>query len=290
MSSRSAKLTALLAALALAIAAFAIAGCGDDGDDTETSSGDPLSKEEFIAQADEICESGDADIEQQALDLGVGVDPDELVTTVIVPGTRQQVEQIRELAPPEGDEEEINEFLDTFDRGLDELENDPATLTKAKTIAEARTLAANYGFQSCDTGGTSSAQPSGVSVGGGSSTATGPKGRFIAQADQICAETATQTQKTIQELVGGGQVGPAQVEEVAEITASGIEDQVSAIRGLEVPEGDEDEVDAILTAAEEGAEEIRNDPDSLGSDGVPNEKLAEANDLAVAYGLTVCGS
>ena len=57
-----------------------------------------------------------------------------------------------------------------------------------------------------------------------------------------------------------------------------------------MPEGDEDEVDAILSAAEEGAEGIRNDPESLASDGSPNERLAEANDLAIAYGLTVCGS
>jgi hypothetical protein len=288
MSLGHSKLAAIVAALAIAIAAFAVAGCGDDGDETETSSAEPLSKEEFIAQADEICESGDAEIEQQALDLGTGVDPDTLVTTVIVPRTRDQVEQIRTLVPPEGDEDEINEFLDTFDRGLDELENDPAILTKAETIAEARKLASDYGFKSCNTGGTSSSQPSGVGVGGGA--ATGPKGRFIAQADQICAQTAARTEKTIQDLVGGGEVKPEQLDEVAEITASSIEDQASGIRGLEIPEGDEEQVEAILTAAEEGAEEIRDDPESLSSGGVPNDKLDEANDLAVAYGLTVCGS
>ncbi len=274
------KLTALFAAFAIVIAAFAVAGCGGDDDDTD-------SKEEFIAQADEICESGDAEIEQQALELGTGADENTLVTTVIVPGTRDQVEQIRALTPPEGDEDEIAEFLDTFDRGLDELEDDPSILSKAETIAEARQLATGYGFKSCNTGGTASSQASGVSVGGGS---TGPKAEFIAQADQICAQTAAQTQKTVQSVTGGESPTPAQLEEVAELTASGIEDQVSGIRGLAVPEGDEDQVDAILAAAEAGAEEIRNDPSSLRADGVPNQKLQEANDLAVAYGLTVCGS
>ena len=278
MSWRRTKLTAVLAAFAVVFAAFAVAGCGDDSDDTDTASGEPLSKEEFIAQADEICESGDAEIEQQALQLGTEADENTLVTTVIVPGTRDQVEQIRELVPPEADEEAINEFLDTFDRGLDELENDPSTLSKPATIIEARQLATDYGFESCNTGGTASAR------------ASGPKAEFIAQADQICGETAARTQKTIQDVTGGGAVRPAQFEEIAELTASGIEDQVSGIRGLEVPEGDEDEVDAILSAAEEGAEAIRNDPESLGSDGPPNEKLAEANSLAIAYGLVVCGS
>lgn len=288
MSFGLSKRAAIVAALAIAFAAFAAAGCGDDGDDTETSSGEPLSKEEFIAQADEICESGDAEIEQQALDLGTDVDADTLVTTVIVPGTRDQVEQIRSLVPPEGDEDVINDFLDTFDRGLDELENDPSILAKAETIAEAREIATDYGFKSCNTGGTASSQPSGVGVGG--SPATGPKGEFIAQADRICAQTATRTEKEIQDLVGGGEVKPEQLDEIGEITASGIEDQVSGIRGLEVPEGDEDEVDAILAAAEDGAEQIRDDPDSLAEGGVPNEALSEANDLAVAYGFTVCGS
>lgn len=285
MSSRTGKLSALLAVLAVMVAVFAVAGCGDDGDGTETASGDPLSKEEFIAQADEICETGDAQIEQGALDLGPNPDADTLVTTVIVPGTRTQVEQIRELVPPEGDEEQINEFLDTFDRGLDELENDPSTLAKAETIAEARQIAAVYGFKSCNAGGTSSAQQSGVSVGD-----TGPRAEFVKQADAICRDTAAQTQKTVQEVVGEGEVSPSQLEEVAEISATGIEDQVSGIRGLEVPEGDEEQVDAILAAAEEGAEQLRGDPESLTGDGVPNEKLAEANQLATAYGLTVCGS
>lgn len=285
MSLRAGKLTAILAALAVAVAAFAVAGCGDDSDDTDTASGDPLSKEEFIAQADEICETGDAQIEQEALELGTNADADTLVTTVIVPGTRTQVEQIRALVPPEGDEETINEFLDTFDRGLDELENDPSILVKAKTIAEARQIATAYGFNSCNTGGTASSQESSVSTG-----ATGPKAEFIAQADQICAETAARTEKAIREVTGGKQPTSSQLEEVAQLTASYIEDQVSAIRVLTPPDGDEEQVEAILVAAAEGAGELRDDPQSLAGDGVPNESLAEANDLAVAYGLTVCGS
>jgi len=290
MKTASRYLLALLAALVLCVFA---AACGDDGDDTDTASGGALSKEEFIAQADEICAAGDAQIDAQGEDFTGRTDPsarEELVMTVIVPGTRDQVEQLRALSPPEGDEDEVNEFLDTLDRGLDELENDPEILAAGEgpaTILDARKLAMEYGFKSCDRGGGEQEDGSGISLGSG---ATGPKGEFIAQADRICAQTAARTQKTVDDVTGGKPATPAQREEVAELTASGIEDQVSSIRGLTPPEGDEEQIEAILSAAEEGAEEIRNDPDSLDAGGVPNEKLAEANDLAVAYGLMVCGS
>jgi len=287
MKAASRYLLALLATLVLCVFA---AACGDDGD---TSSGEALSKEEFIAQADEICAAGDAQIDAQGEDFTGRTDPsarEALVTTVIVPGTRDQLEQIRALSPPEGDEDEVNEFLDTLDRGLDELEDDPELLAAEEgpaTILDARKLAMEYGFKSCDRGGGEQDDGSGISLESG---ATGPKGEFIAQADRICAQTAARTQKTVDDVTGGKPATPAQREEVAELTASGIEDQVSGIRGLTPPEGDEEQIEAILSAAEEGAEEIRNDPDSLGAGGVPNERLAEANDLAVAYGLTVCGS
>jgi len=55
MKTASRYLLALLAALVLCVFA---AACGDDADDTDTASGGALSKEEFIAQADEICAAG----------------------------------------------------------------------------------------------------------------------------------------------------------------------------------------------------------------------------------------
>lgn len=116
------------------------------------------------------------------------------------------------------------------------------------------------------------------------------KAEFIDQADTICSETNAETQKEVSEFLDGGSPTAENLPEVAEFVASGIQDQVSGIRGLTPPEGDEAEIDAILTKADEGAEAIRENPDSLSGSGVANPSLDEANELAVAYGLQVCGN
>jgi hypothetical protein len=143
-------------ALMLALAAALIAaGCGDgDGSTSSTAAGEPLSKAEFISQADQICAEGDAKIDEggQAFAGTAGEKVDELVGTVIVPGYRDEIEQLRELTPPEGDEAEVEEFLNTFEQGIDALDQNPEQLAGGaalKTITEARVLAFKYGFKSC---------------------------------------------------------------------------------------------------------------------------------------------
>ena len=116
------------------------------------------------------------------------------------------------------------------------------------------------------------------------------KTEFIDQADTICSETNAQTQEEVSEFLDGGSPTAENLPDVAEFVASGIQDQVSGIRGLTPPEGDEEEIDAILTKADEGAEAIRENPDSLSGSGVANPSLDEANELAVAFGLQVCGN
>ncbi|MDP9189002.1 MAG: hypothetical protein M3O25_07110 [Actinomycetota bacterium] len=156
MNPRS-RLGAVLA-LALTLGLVA-AGCGDDddGDGAETGGAEPLSKQEFIAQADAICAQGDAAIDAEGERFsGQENALEALVRTVIVPMTREQVAQIRALTPPAGDEQQITEILDQLDEGLDELNADPnlvAVPDGPATILAARALAGAYGFQSCNRGG-----------------------------------------------------------------------------------------------------------------------------------------
>ena len=113
---RKLSILALLFALAVALP---VVGCGDDDDGdaggdggttTSAGGGEPLSKQEFISQADRICAQGDAEIDRAGQEFAgtSGEEVDELVLTVIAPGYRDQIEQIRELTPPEGDEAEID--------------------------------------------------------------------------------------------------------------------------------------------------------------------------------------
>jgi hypothetical protein len=78
-----------------------------------------------------------------------------------------------------------------------------------------------------------------------------------------------------------------QEEAAEEILIPLISSQVEELRALGTPEGDEGEVDEILTGAEEAIEEGEEDPISL--IGSNSSKFKEVNKLAREYGLTVCG-
>ena len=150
------RLPRRLVPLLLAIGALGIAGCGDDDSDGSAAS-EPLSKQEFIAAADEICASGDAEIDEggQAFAGTEGEQVDELVGTVIVPGYREQIDQLEQLVPPEADQAQIDKFLNTFATGVDQLEENPDQIVGGQavaTIIEARQIARAYGMEACARG------------------------------------------------------------------------------------------------------------------------------------------
>lgn len=131
----------------LVVAALVLAACG--GEDAPT-------KEEFIAEGDAICREGDEALntaaEEQFGDLSA--DPprkqqEQFVSEVVAAEYRSQLEQLRELTPPEGDEEEVDAILTSLEQLADQAESDPGSLLDAQTAPEAARLAAEYGFMSC---------------------------------------------------------------------------------------------------------------------------------------------
>ena len=141
-------LAALAAVLVLGM------GCGDDDGGDE---GDSEARQEFIAQADRICGEGDAEIDAagQKFSSRRPNDVAGLVSMIIVPGQREQLEELKRLEPPEGDEEAWSEFLDTYEQGVDQLEDAPGQVTNGEafnTILEARNIARDYGLEACARG------------------------------------------------------------------------------------------------------------------------------------------
>lgn len=151
-------LTRIIALLALALAAGLIAvGCGDDDETTTTSStttaatgapgatgaatGEPLTKADFVEQADQICADGNAEIGQLQ-----NPSPEDIAANI-----QQQVDDIRALTPPEGDEQEIADIVDTADDGVQQLE-DTGKFQKAPALQEATQLANQYGLKVCGQG------------------------------------------------------------------------------------------------------------------------------------------
>jgi hypothetical protein len=147
-----------IVAAAVAVLAIAAAGCG--GDDDETTAAQTLTKDEFIAQADEICAAGDDEIEAAAQDLGASPSQEEatqLVTDVALPSVQEQRDSIAALGAPEGDEDEVQAILASLDEAIAAVEADPASVLSSSSdpdnpFAEVDQLAQDYGLTDCGNG------------------------------------------------------------------------------------------------------------------------------------------
>ncbi|MGZ5320741.1 MAG: hypothetical protein ACXWFN_04725 [Solirubrobacterales bacterium] len=165
---------------ALAALALLAGGCGDDGGgDVTTDPGSLVpSKRDYIVSADTICAQADQAIQTEAeVGLGIGANDFELTsegeivfksgrrptdarirrfgTEVVIPTLREQLERLRALTPPSGDEAEVAAIYDRAERGIDRLAADPDAFSDAgavrRSLTEARRLGRRYGFFECGT-------------------------------------------------------------------------------------------------------------------------------------------
>lgn len=143
------RLPTILAGLLAALALIA-AGCGDDDESA------PLTKEEFIAQADAICVAGDEEInaaaEEQFGDLTEEPPVSEqeaFLADVVAPSYEQRAEELRGLTPPEEDSEEVEALLTSLDELTTQISDDPGAVLEATEEPEYAALAQEYGLQTC---------------------------------------------------------------------------------------------------------------------------------------------
>ncbi|MDP9228733.1 MAG: hypothetical protein M3M99_06705 [Actinomycetota bacterium] len=149
------KKTHWLLALALAIGLIA-AGCGDDDDDGD--SGDALTKQEYIAQGNAICEQGDQEIEaafEQAAPANTQPTPEQIesvVTETLIPSVQGQIDDLKALPAPEGDEDTLNAIYDDAQTALDGIEADPASVASEDSpdpFADVNQRIGEYGLTAC---------------------------------------------------------------------------------------------------------------------------------------------
>lgn len=111
-----------------ALPAASAAGCGGDGEKPAPT------KKEFIAQAKAVCRAAERDLKAGGATIytGDGVDEEEraVVKEKVVPIFRRQVDELRKLTPPRGDEQTIEKALSAAERDLDDLVKDPSTVPK----------------------------------------------------------------------------------------------------------------------------------------------------------------
>ncbi len=150
MSARALPISIALVVIGAALAV----GCG--GGDSGSSTSAALSKEEFISQADAICKQGNQDINAAGKEIFGGGKPtqdqiDQFVNDSVIPSIQGQVDDIRALTPPAGDEDTINNLLDDVESALDQAKSDPTVLTGngSGPFAKANEEAQAYGLKEC---------------------------------------------------------------------------------------------------------------------------------------------
>lgn len=143
------KLSRVLA-LGPAIAlTFALAGCGDDGDDDKAAT--PLTAEEFKEQVDKICADANKEIS--------GLEPADDASEADIDAAYRKVgdlieaeaDKISDLTPPEDLVAEVEEMLDALKDGADVIQDKGAAIMQESTdpLADASEKAKALGLEVC---------------------------------------------------------------------------------------------------------------------------------------------
>jgi hypothetical protein len=153
---------------ALTASAALLAGCGGGGGGASSSTGATtassstssatITKPEFIAKGDAICEETDA---RQAAHYKVYVKEngedtskagqEKNVTEIGLPAIRVEIKELRDLGIPAGDEEAVEAILKGSEAAIAKAQAKPALVLELGTdpFNEVERLAPSYGFKSC---------------------------------------------------------------------------------------------------------------------------------------------
>lgn len=128
-------LSSLLAAILLS------AGCGGGGDDG-------ISKAEFISSADAICKKLHDELDAKSQGITKRDAAVEFFKDEAIPSAQDEIDQIRALGSPEGDEKTVDALLSAVQDALDRAKADPSSIDD-HTFDEADKLAQGYGLAEC---------------------------------------------------------------------------------------------------------------------------------------------
>jgi len=146
------RTAALVAAAGLTVSASA---CGGGGG----SQG--VSKADYLAKAKLVCEVGNRQLKSATDDVLAKIPPgqkmsdaqiNDFVHQTVIPTIKDQIKKLRALPPPKGEKDHVEQIYDALDKGLQQLDKDPAKLTNGSNVfADADALANKYGISVCAT-------------------------------------------------------------------------------------------------------------------------------------------
>jgi hypothetical protein len=144
---------ALAATLGLGLV---LAACGGSDDSS-------LTKAEFVKQGNAICKKGaqeiNAGFEKVAKTIPKNQQPsqaqlEKFANDTLIPSVQGQIDDIRALDPPSGDEDQVNALLDSAQEALDKVKQDPSLAVGGKSdpFKKANQQAKAYGLTVCGAG------------------------------------------------------------------------------------------------------------------------------------------
>jgi hypothetical protein len=141
----------------------------------------------------------------------------------------------------------------------------------------------------CGGGSTTTTTSAGASGATGAQGAPLSKSQFLAKGNAICKKGNQAIQNAAKQTFpkSGPKPSASQIQDFATKTViPNIEEQVTAIKALPAPAGDQAQVTKIVDSAQSALDKAKQDPASITGNG-PGP-FAQTNKLARAYGLTVC--
>jgi hypothetical protein len=144
----------------LAMLLVPAAGCGGESERQSPEPSGPPTKAEFLERADEICLSYESQIEAAGDELFARrrrpspAEARDFASEVAIPKLREEIEAIRALGVPEGDEQPIEAILAAAARGIEQIRRNPEVLIGAAppALRKAGRLARRYGSRECGSG------------------------------------------------------------------------------------------------------------------------------------------
>lgn len=142
-----------LSLFACAIVAAAIVAVGCGGDDNPT-------KAEFLKDGNAACKKGNKEINQAAKQTFTSkkqpskAQLNKFAEETLIPSIQGQIDDIRDLGAPSGDEDQVNKILDDAQAALDKGKDDPTLLTSDKQdpFKQVNKDASAYGLTACGNG------------------------------------------------------------------------------------------------------------------------------------------
>jgi len=138
-------------------------GCGSG--DGSSSTGGSLTRDEFAGQADAICKQAKDDIVKKnfAQIRKAASNPKarealeyKLVETAVVPSLEREVEQLKALGAPSGDDGQIEKMLKLIEGAIAEAKSEPETYVAGDSyrwgsehFGRAHRIAVAYGIKNC---------------------------------------------------------------------------------------------------------------------------------------------